>query len=135
MNRKLSLLYFTLFLFFSSYSQTFNFNKLTLNDGMAHPYIYDICQDKNGFIWVATGEGLNRLDGSEVKKYDTKSGLADNFITCLETTNNGILWIGHNNGNISYLYKGNIGKINISEKDIPVLKIKSHNIKNTWVLI
>ena len=135
MNRKLSLLYFTLLLFLTSYSQTFNFNKLSINDGMAHPYIYDICQDKSGFIWVATGEGLNRLDGSEVKKYASKSGLADNFITCLETSNNGILWIGHNNGNISYLYKGNIGKINIDEKDIPVLKIKSYNVKNTWVLL
>ena len=85
---------------------------------MAHPYIYDICQDKNGYIWVATGEGLNRLDGSEIKKFNTNNGLADNFIMSLEVSENGILWIGHNSGNISYLKKGEINVLDNNEKDI-----------------
>ncbi len=133
MNRILSLFFLTI-TSVVSYSQNFNFNKLSLNDGMAHPYIYDICQDKNGYIWVATGEGLNRLDGSEIKKFSTNDGLADNFITSLEVSENGILWIGHNSGNISYLKKGKINVLDNNEKDVPVLNIKSIDNKNVWVL-
>jgi len=41
----------------------------TTNDGLAHNFVQSICQDKTGFIWVATWDGLSRFDGAEFKNY------------------------------------------------------------------
>ena len=41
----------------------------TTNDGLAHNFVQSICQDKTGFIWIATWDGLSRFDGAEFKNY------------------------------------------------------------------
>ena len=41
----------------------------TKNDGLAHNFVQSICQDKTGFIWIATWDGLSRFDGVEFKNY------------------------------------------------------------------
>ncbi|MEI6140986.1 MAG: histidine kinase [Mariniphaga sp.] len=41
----------------------------TVNDGLAHNFVQSICQDKTGFIWIATWDGLSRFDGVEFKNY------------------------------------------------------------------
>lgn len=38
-------------------------------DGLAHNFVQSICQDKTGFIWIATWDGLSRFDGTEFKNY------------------------------------------------------------------
>jgi ligand-binding sensor domain-containing protein len=37
--------------------------KITSNEGLSHNIVNDIVQDDNGFIWIATQDGLNRFDG------------------------------------------------------------------------
>ena len=34
-------------------------------DGLSQSSVYNIFQDCHGFIWLATGDGLNRYDGKE----------------------------------------------------------------------
>lgn len=41
----------------------------TTNNGLTHNHIYDIVQDRTGFLWIATWDGLNRFDGLEFKNY------------------------------------------------------------------
>ncbi|NOX47879.1 MAG: hypothetical protein GXO89_12965 [Chlorobi bacterium] len=36
------------------------FDHLTKKNGLTSNYVLDILQDKQGFIWIATTEGLNR---------------------------------------------------------------------------
>ena len=64
-----------------------------------------IIQDKEGFIWIGTGDGLNRFDGRTFKVYrkiqgDTSS-LRSNIINCLYTDSKGILWVGTFQGGLS----------------------------------
>lgn len=40
--------------------------------GLPSNAIYDIFQDKNGFMWFATGEGLSKYDGTKFSSYTTK---------------------------------------------------------------
>ena len=42
----------------------FDVKKLGLREGLSSNYILDIKQDKWGFMWFATEQGLNRFDGS-----------------------------------------------------------------------
>ena len=40
------------------------FTHLTTNHGLSQGYVVDILQDRRGFMWFATRDGLNRYDGS-----------------------------------------------------------------------
>ncbi len=74
------------------------FEKLTINDGLSQGFVSSIIQDKMGFMWFATNDGLNRYDGYKFTVYhhnpfDTTS-LADNEINCLYEDSKQRLWIG-----------------------------------------
>lgn len=49
------------------FPQSIPFNRLTTDDGLSNNYVYDLLQDRYGFIWFATDDGLNRFDGYEFK--------------------------------------------------------------------
>ncbi len=73
------------------------FKKLTSNDGLSQNFISAIYQDKNGFMWFGTKDGLNRYDGYEFKVYrhnpfDTTS-LSGNYISTLFEDSKGRLWV------------------------------------------
>jgi ligand-binding sensor domain-containing protein len=58
---------------------------------------YQHCQDKQGYIWFGTEDGLNRYNGQEIKVFrhvpgDTTS-LSSNSIERLLVDRNGLLWI------------------------------------------
>jgi len=78
------------------------FQNLTTRDGLSNNHVLDICQDKHGFIWIATTDGLNRYDGYSFKIYrnqpEDSTSISDNFITCIEEDKSGNLWIGTKNG-------------------------------------
>ncbi|MGD2036052.1 MAG: two-component regulator propeller domain-containing protein, partial [Bacteroidales bacterium] len=48
-----------------TYSQNDRFNYFSISEGLCHPFVYNIIQDNNGFIWIGTGEGLCRYDGMD----------------------------------------------------------------------
>ena len=45
------------------------FSHLTTKDGLAQDHVVAILQDRQGFMWFATGEGLNRYDGNSFVVY------------------------------------------------------------------
>ena len=65
-----------------------------------------VFQDKNGFIWIATRNGLNAYDGynfSVMKKNSSNApGLTSNFINCLSENERGQLLLGTNNSLLLY---------------------------------
>ena len=44
-------------------AQDHYFQNLSSEDGLSQRLVYDIVQDRNGFVWLATRDGLNRFDG------------------------------------------------------------------------
>ena len=65
-------IFFLLILFVNPicvFPQSIHFNHLTTEDGLSNNNVYDIIQDKLGFIWFATDDGLNRFDGYDFKIY------------------------------------------------------------------
>jgi len=66
--------------------------------GLSQGMVFDILQDQEGFIWVATKNGLNRYDGYSFKvfstdPYDPKS-LSSNTILKIFEDSKGRIWIG-----------------------------------------
>lgn len=104
---KNSILYFFLLLFlFSgqySFAQSIGLRHYDVDEGLPQGDIYGITQDKNGFLWIATGNGLARFDGHDMQPFTQNDGLTDNFVTALATDSlrNGT-WLGHPQGLLSY---------------------------------
>ena len=73
------------------------FGHLTTKDGLAQDNVVAILQDRQGFMWFGTGEGLNRYDGNSfvVYKNDPKDpgSLNHNFIRTLFEDDHGYLWV------------------------------------------
>lgn len=46
-----------------------SFLRLGVNEGLSQNSVREIFQDRQGFIWIGTGDGLNRYDGIQIKKY------------------------------------------------------------------
>ncbi len=75
-----------------------NFDHLFIEQGLSQNSVYCISQDKNGFLWFGTDEGLNRYDGYVFNKfysdYDIRNSISDNKIKTIFEDKEGILWIG-----------------------------------------
>ncbi len=77
---------------------TKGWQELTISDGLSQGMIMGLEQDKNGFIWVATKDGLNRYDGHSftVFTHDPYKpfSLSDNYCSALLLDRRGRLWVG-----------------------------------------
>ena len=96
-------LIFSFFFFNNSRSQTsFKFEHLDINSGLSSNTITVIIQDKEGFLWIGTEEGLNRYDGFSFKVYKHKIGddnsLSHNYIWSLCEDKEGKIWIATDGG-------------------------------------
>ncbi len=118
---------------FYCYSQSYQCRNYGIENGITQPYIYTINQDKNGYLWVGTGEGLFRFDGTKFQNFSTKDGLADNFVTTSFKDNDHNLWLGHNEGSVTF-YDGKKFKSINTDKFIKssITAITSDNKGDVW---
>lgn len=80
----------------------YRFEHLDITDGLSQNTVNDIFQDSEGYIWVATQDGLNRYDGYEIKQYlpnrlDSTS-ISDNFLWNITEDEQGNIWVCSRNG-------------------------------------
>lgn len=91
---------------FASGRSNFYFRSLGVEDGLSQNMIYAILQDRQGFMWFATQDGLNRYDGNSFKVYRknllAEGSLKSDAVFSLAEDADGLLWIGTDNG--VYLY-------------------------------
>ncbi len=78
------------------------FRALTIEDGLSQGMVNCIIQDKYGFMWFATKDGLNRYDGYSftVFRHDPQdtTTVRDNTIEVLYEDRAGLIWVGTNSG-------------------------------------
>jgi ligand-binding sensor domain-containing protein len=120
------------------------FQHLTDMQGLSNNRVWAFTQDKYGFIWIGTQDGLNRFDGYKVDVYrrelGNKKSLPGNYIRCLFTDSRGTVWIGTSNGFAFYDYRSNsfesflqdsTDKNSLRGNSISVIKEDSHGI--IWI--
>lgn len=74
------------------------FEHLTISQGLSNQIVYDMLQDRQGYLWFATDNGLNRFDGYTITTYQKIPGnttsLSGNSLPHLLEDSEGSLWIG-----------------------------------------
>ncbi|MEM6327184.1 MAG: two-component regulator propeller domain-containing protein, partial [Bacteroidota bacterium] len=78
------------------------FDRIYSGDGLSHNSVYAIHQDRDGFMWFGTLDGLNRYDGYEfvVHRHDPadSTSLSHNVVTVFHEDPDGTLWVGTGGG-------------------------------------
>ena len=100
-------------LLLASHAQNVQLEVLNSAQGLSQGMIYDILQDRNGFIWFGTRGGLNRYDGYTFKvlkndPFDPFS-ISDNTVQALLEDKTGRIWIGTENNGLD-VYEPRSGK-------------------------
>jgi len=78
------------------------FNRILVEDGLPSAEVRHTLQDRNGFIWLATGAGLSRYDGYEFITYrhdpEDPTSLPQDLVWTVLETQDGVLWVGTDGG-------------------------------------
>ncbi|MDX2031976.1 MAG: two-component regulator propeller domain-containing protein [Blastocatellia bacterium] len=78
------------------------FSVIGRKEGLSDDVVASVMQARDGSIWVATDNGLNRLSGGVIKTWTRREGLPDNAILSLLETRDGSVWVGTANGLCRY---------------------------------
>jgi signal transduction histidine kinase/ligand-binding sensor domain-containing protein/CheY-like chemotaxis protein len=103
-SKHIIIIIFLLILTGNSFSQTseLSFENISDIDGLSNNSVACITQDKNGFMWFGTYNGLNKFDGINMTyyHYSEKDSLSipNNNITTLHIDITDQLWIGTSGG-------------------------------------
>ena len=83
------------------------------NHGLPSNKVNDILQTRDGFIWIATFDGLARFDGEKFTVFNESNteGLHDHSLTCLYEGKDGVLLIGHTGGAVTRYTDGEFSTI------------------------
>lgn len=128
------------------WAQSYSVKKLGAMEGLSNNNVLSIAQDKQGYLWFATEEGLNKFDGvhfiSYYKDIPDKLHITGNELNCLlDDPIDSILWIGtqraglnaYNYSNNTFtIYKHDPGDHNSLITD-DVTSIKPASDGNLWI--
>lgn len=136
MKNKLSIVLFLLVSCLTN-AQNYYFRHYQVENGLSNNSVLTSLQDKKGFMWFGTKDGLNRFDGYAFKSFqndpnDPKT-LGSNFIQCLHQLNNTI-WVGTDNG--LFKYDQNDESFELVETTInkSIQAIEDDNQNNMWYI-
>lgn len=87
-------------------AQTTYLPHYSTKSGLASNTCYFIHQDKKGFIWIATSNGVSRFDGTNFQNFGIEDGLPDTQILQIAEDRQQRLWFFALNGQVSFLKDG-----------------------------
>ncbi|MGH9458079.1 MAG: ligand-binding sensor domain-containing protein [Thermoanaerobaculia bacterium] len=85
----------------SAHGASAHFARLSVPEGLSQSSVESIAEDRYGFLWFGTQEGLNRFDGYRFDVYQPsrkRGDLRDGFIRAITPGPRGDLWIGTASG-------------------------------------
>ena len=126
---KTCILFFIIPLNLYSQYQNIKFNHISVEQGLSNPAVKKIIQDRFGFIWIATEDGLNKYDGYTFTVYRNKLGdtttISNNIVRTLYEDRSGELWIG--------TWSGGLHKFNREQENFTRLWPRKSSFKDSII--
>ncbi len=79
-------------------AQRYSFKFYGEDEGLQDLRVQAVLQDRAGFLWVGTQNGLYRYDGSRFTGFGTTEGLPGASIESLYESRDGTFWVGTQTG-------------------------------------
>lgn len=102
------------------FNSSIRFQHLSLEEGLSQSVVNTILQDRQGFLWIGTEDGLNRYDGYSFKVYrpeaENPTGISDRWITALVDDPSGSIWIGTRQGGLNR-FDPRLGRFDVFQHD------------------
>ena len=78
------------------------FSHIGMEDGLSHSTIFAINQDKEGNLWFATYDGVNKYDGYNFTvyrhEYANPNSIASDITRCIAIDDSDQIWVGTREG-------------------------------------
>jgi signal transduction histidine kinase/ligand-binding sensor domain-containing protein/DNA-binding response OmpR family regulator len=120
--------------------RTYYFRHYRNDSGLSNNTVMACLQDRRGFIWFGTKEGLSRFDGFQFKIFlhnpSVSNCLLNNFIISMCEDGDGCIWIGTSEGICYYLPDNDcFGTIESENPKIKgmVIDVKADNKNCIWI--
>jgi ligand-binding sensor domain-containing protein len=97
-----------------SFGQSYRFEVFGTEDGLGNLAVLCLAQDKQGYIWAGTLNGLYRYDGNRFQYFGAAEGLPDPGVYSLAVTQDGSLWVGTSKG-LTVFREGRLRPVNFGE--------------------
>lgn len=77
--------------------------RFTTVDGLPSNAVHQVVEDRHGYLWFATDDGLARFDGRHFRIWRREQGLVDNQVLALALDEHDQLWMGTGQGGVMRL--------------------------------
>ncbi|MGP1994360.1 two-component regulator propeller domain-containing protein [Zobellia laminariae] len=96
----------TLYTILGSAQNHISFKHITTSDGLSQSDINTIYQDKQGFMWFGTHDGLNKYDGYKFTGYNPSANkpnrISSNLVSAITGDETGNLWVGTTGSGLNF---------------------------------
>ncbi len=110
-----------------------DYESISIAQGLSQGMIFDLLQDKEGFIWVATKNGLNRYDGYGFKVFTNDpynaNSLSSNTLIKLFEDSKDRLWVGTEDAGINVYDKKGDRFFRMQHKDADATSLSGNTIR------
>ncbi len=93
----------------AAFTDEIRFTHIGLEDGLSHSTVFAVNQDREGYMWFATYDGVNRYDGYNFTvyrhRYEDSYSIASDMSTCITVDDSDRVWIGTREGLSLYDHK------------------------------
>lgn len=96
------LLFFLLLISWSALAQSHTIFNYSVPEGLPSSEVYDMFQDKRGFLWFATDNGVARYDGKEFELFHVQDGLKDPVVFGFFEDSSHNIWFRSFSGRLCY---------------------------------
>jgi len=121
-----------------------SFEHYSIQQGLANNKIHSILQDRKGWMWFGTSQGICRFDGYRFTVFkndpENPASLAGDLVRTIFEDHKGEIWVGTENGGLNkfdrdretfkhFFYEGKMGVL----KNVKIASIQEDKEKNLWV--
>jgi ligand-binding sensor domain-containing protein/signal transduction histidine kinase len=108
----------------------FTFTRYTMSTGLLSNEVRSVVQDRTGYLWIGSNNGLQRFDGVHYKTFQHRdndpASLPGNFVIQLLLDNNDQLWV--------VLSDGQVGRFDKSKFTYTPVAVKPQRQASLWAI-